>query len=94
MLKQAMPGSPISTISMCITRIGDRWSGGLVVPIKEREQFKEATRTKLVLEIRPEARTSPAYARASCRFGQSPRISCTIGERMWQQRWGAGPQLQ
>jgi hypothetical protein len=21
---------------------------------------------------------------------EAPRISCTIGERMWQQRWGNG----
>jgi hypothetical protein len=58
--------------------------GAFVVPIKERDQFKGATRTKLVLEIAglaPERIVVPASAAA-------PRISCTIGERMWQQRWG------
>jgi hypothetical protein len=58
--------------------------GAFVVPIREREQFKEATRTKLVLEIAgrtPERRVMPAQARA-------PRISCTIGEQMWRDRWG------
>jgi hypothetical protein len=58
--------------------------GAFVVPIREREKFKEAIRTKLVLEIAgrtPEARVVPAS-------GREPRISCTIGERMWQQRWG------
>jgi hypothetical protein len=58
--------------------------GAFVVPIREREKFKEAIRTKLVLEIagrEPEPRVIPAAADA-------PRISCTIGERMWQQRWG------
>jgi hypothetical protein len=57
-----------------------------VIPVRERSQFHSATRTKLVLEIagrRPEARVIPAQARA-------PRISCTIGERMWQDRWGSG----
>ena len=58
--------------------------GAFVIPIKERHQFKEAIRTKLVLEIAgrtPEVRVIPAAA-------GKPRISCTIGERLWQQRWG------
>jgi hypothetical protein len=58
--------------------------GAFVVPIREREQFKEATRTKLVLEIAgrtPERRLVPVQARA-------PRVSCTIGEQMWRDRWG------
>ena len=41
--------------------------GAFVIPIREREQFKEATRTKLVLEIAgrtPERRVVPAQARA------------------------------
>jgi hypothetical protein len=60
--------------------------GSFVIPIKEREKFKEATRTKLVLEVAglaPQPRLMPAAA-------TEPRISCTIGERMWQQRWGRG----
>jgi hypothetical protein len=58
--------------------------GAFVIPIRERDQFKEAIRTKLVLEIAgrtPERRIVPAAAAA-------PRISCTIGERLWQERWG------
>ena len=58
--------------------------GAFVVPIREREKFIEATRTKLVLEIAgrtPEPRVVPASA-------QAPRISCTIGERRWRERWG------
>jgi hypothetical protein len=58
--------------------------GAFVVPIHERKQFIEATRTKLVLEIsgrQPEPRVIPASS-------QAPRISCTIGEKMWQERWG------
>ena len=58
--------------------------GAFVVPIREREQFKEAIRTKLVLEIAgrtPDRHIIPASADA-------PRISCTIGEQLWQQRWG------
>ena len=58
--------------------------GAFVIPIREREKFIEATRTKLILEIagrQGEPRAIPAKADA-------PRISCTIGERIWQQRWG------
>jgi len=57
--------------------------GAFVIPIREREKFIEATRTKLVLEIagrQPEARIAPAASRM--------RVSCTIGERLWQERWG------
>ena len=57
--------------------------GAFVIPIREREKFIEATRTKLVLEIagrQPEPRIVPAASRA--------RVSCTIGERLWQERWG------
>ncbi len=60
--------------------------GAFVVPIREREKFIEATRTKLVLEIagrQPEGRVIPALS-------QTPRVSCTIGEKMWQERWGGG----
>jgi hypothetical protein len=58
--------------------------GAFVIPIHQRDQFKEATRTKLVLEIAglmPQARVQPAATRA-------PRVSCTIGEQMWRDRWG------
>ena len=58
--------------------------GAFVIPIKQRHQFKEAIRTKLVLEIAglmPQPRVVPAAAR-------NARISCTIGEQIWQQRWG------
>ena len=60
--------------------------GAFVVPIRERAKFKDAIRTKLVLDIaqyRGHARVIPAAASA-------PRISCTIGEQMWQRRWGGG----
>jgi hypothetical protein len=58
--------------------------GAFVVPIHERSQFVEATRTKLILEIagrQPEARVMPAAAR-------EPRVNCLIGEKLWQDRWG------
>lgn len=58
--------------------------GSFVIPIRDRDKFVEATRTKLVLEIAgrvPEGRAIPASA-------QQPRVSCTLGERLWQERWG------
>jgi hypothetical protein len=60
--------------------------GAFMLAIKDRNQFVEATRTKLVLEIaglQPPARVIPAAA-------DKPRVSCTIGEKMWQERWGGG----
>jgi hypothetical protein len=58
--------------------------GAFVIPIRERDQFREATRTKLVLEIATREVTPRVIPAAA----DKPRISCTIGERMWQQRWG------
>ena len=58
--------------------------GAFVIPIKERSKFKEATRTKLLQEIAalpPEPRVLPAATTA-------PRMSCMVGETIWQQRWG------
>ena len=57
--------------------------GAFVIPIRERQKFIEATRTKLVLEVagrQPEPQIVPTASRA--------RVSCTIGERLWQERWG------
>lgn len=58
--------------------------GAFVVPIREREKFREAVRTKLVLEI---AQTTPDY-RVIPASAQEPRISCSIGERLRRERWG------
>jgi uncharacterized protein DUF1194 len=58
--------------------------GAFVIAIEERDKFIEATRTKLVLEIAgrvPPARIIPVAA-------DKPRVPCTIGERLWQERWG------
>jgi hypothetical protein len=58
--------------------------GAFVVPIKDRSKFIEATRTKLVLEIA----SSEPLPRVVPTSSQAPRISCLIGEKMWQERWG------
>jgi hypothetical protein len=58
--------------------------GSFVVAIKDRDQFKEAIRSKLVLEVAgrtPERRTVPVA-------GKEPRVPCLVGEKIWQDRWG------
>jgi hypothetical protein len=64
--------------------------GAFVVPIREREKFKDAIRTKLVLDIA----ALPAEPRVIPASAASPRISCTIGEQMWQRRWGNGMDMR
>ncbi|WP_298376861.1 DUF1194 domain-containing protein [uncultured Bradyrhizobium sp.] len=58
--------------------------GSFVVPIKDREKFKEAIRAKLLLEVAgrtPERRIVTAAEK-------QPRVPCLIGEKLWQDRWG------
>jgi uncharacterized protein DUF1194 len=60
--------------------------GSFVVTIKDREKFKEAIRTKLLLEVAgrtPERPVVPAAAQ-----NKEPRVNCLIGEKIWQDRWG------
>lgn len=56
--------------------------GSFVIAIKSRAQFQEAIRTKLVMEI---ADLAPRVVPVQ---DKKPRISCTAGEELWQQRWG------
>jgi hypothetical protein len=58
--------------------------GSFVVSIKDREKFKEAIRTKLLLEVagkQPARRIVPVAEK-------EPRVSCMVGEKIWQDRWG------
>jgi hypothetical protein len=58
--------------------------GSFVVSIKDRDKFKEAIRTKLLLEVagkEPERRIVPVVEK-------EPRVSCLIGEQIWHERWG------
>jgi hypothetical protein len=85
MLKRPMPFSlDIENLDIYYEDCVIGGPGSFVIPIRERAQFKDATRSKLVLEIAgriPEARIVPAQTR-------TPRISCTIGEEMRRQRFG------
>ena len=58
--------------------------GSFVVTVKDRDKFKEAIRSKLLLEVAgrtPEQWVVPVA-------GKEPRVSCLIGEKIWQDRWG------
>ena len=85
MLKRSNPGTmDIEELDIYYEDCVIGGPGAFVVPIRERDQFIVATRTKLVLEIAgltPEPRVVPAAAEA-------PRVSCTIGERRWRERFG------
>jgi hypothetical protein len=58
--------------------------GSFVVAIKDREKFKEAIRTKLLLEVAGLTPDRPVVPVAE----KEPRVSCLIGEKIWQDRWG------
>jgi hypothetical protein len=58
--------------------------GSFVVSIKDRDKFREAIRTKLILEVAgrtPERGIVPVAEK-------EPRVPCLIGEKIWQDRWG------
>ena len=85
MLKRPTPGTmDIENLDVYYEDCVTGGPGSFVIPIRERLQFIEATRQKLVQEIAgyaPERRVLPASA-------DKPRVSCTIGEKLWQERWG------
>ena len=58
--------------------------GSFVVTIKEREKFKEAIRTKLLLEVAGRTPERPIVPVSE----KQPRVNCMIGEKIWQDRWG------
>jgi hypothetical protein len=62
--------------------------GSFVVSIKDREKFKEAIRTKLLLEVAGRAPERPVVPVAEKTVEKEPRVSCLIGEKIWQDRWG------
>jgi hypothetical protein len=58
--------------------------GSFVVSIEDRDKFKEAIRSKLVLEV---AGRTPGH-RIVPVAEKEPRVPCLIGEKIWQDRWG------
>ena len=60
--------------------------GSFVVTIKDRDKFKEAIRTKLLLEVAGRTPERPVVPVAGKE--KEPRVNCMIGEKIWQDRWG------
>ncbi|GAB4069733.1 DUF1194 domain-containing protein [Ancylobacter sonchi] len=64
--------------------------GAFVVPVRGMHEFATAIKTKLVLEIAglmppaPRLGTTPEVHKVAA----EKRVSCSIGERMWMERWG------
>ncbi len=85
MLKRANPGTmDIVNLDVYYEDCVVGGAGAFVIPVRTREKFVEAIRTKMVLEVagrQPQPRVIPASA-------DKPRVSCLIGEQMWQDRWG------
>jgi Protein of unknown function (DUF1194) len=85
MLKRPNPGTmDIENLDVYYEDCVVGGPGSFVLPVRERSQFVEATRTKMILEVAG-LEPSPRVMKASF---DKPRISCTIGEKMWQDRWG------
>ena len=63
--------------------------GAFVIPIRERNEFADATRTKLLLEIAGlEPPQEPRIHRAQVE--KPRRADCEVGEKMWRERWERG----
>ncbi|WP_409189861.1 DUF1194 domain-containing protein [Bradyrhizobium sp. RDM4] len=58
--------------------------GSFVIAIKDREKFKEAIRTKLLMEVAGRTPEHPVVRVAD----KEPRVNCMIGEKIWSDRWG------
>ena len=57
-----------------------------MVPAREREQFREAVKTKIILEVAEHAPPEPLIRPAA---GARPRrANCLAGELRMQNRWG------
>jgi hypothetical protein len=57
--------------------------GAFSLAVQERAKFKEAIRTKLIMEV---ADAQPGATLVPVQTG-APRVPCTIGEQLWRERW-------
>jgi hypothetical protein len=58
--------------------------GAFLVPVREREQFIQAIKTKILLEIAGLAPQEPLLRRVQA----SPPTNCLVGETQWRDRMG------
>ncbi len=63
-------------------------AGAFMIPIKDRDNFIRATRTKLVMEIADLPVIEEGAAVIIPTQQREPRVSCMVGENMWRDRWG------
>jgi hypothetical protein len=57
--------------------------GAFMVPVRERDQFVNAIKTKILLEI---ADLTPPWPKIE-RIQNIPRANCFTGEMQWRERW-------
>jgi hypothetical protein len=58
--------------------------GAFTVPVRERDQFVEAIKTKILLEI---ANLMPEQPSLINRIQSTPPTNCLAGEMQWRDRW-------
>ena len=58
--------------------------GAFMVPVREREQFIQAIKTKILLEVAGLERPGPRLERVQA----EPRANCLVGETQWRDRMG------
>jgi len=86
MLKEATPGFlDIPNLDQYYADCVIGGPGAFIVPARGREQFVEAIRRKLLLEV---AGKMPEERAHTILTAGEPRVSCSIGEKMWSERWG------
>jgi len=62
--------------------------GAFMIPVEQMSEFARAIKTKLVMEVAGLVpRPAPATARIVPVAAAQKRISCTIGEKIWQDHW-------
>ena len=57
--------------------------GSFMVPVRERDQFIEAIKTKILLEVANLVPEQPLIHRIQA----PPRTNCMAGEMQWRDRW-------
>lgn len=59
-------------------------TGAFMIPVRERSEFRSATRRKLVLEISGLVPEAPARVMPAQAAAQPESMDCMVGERMWR----------
>nr|WP_231711049.1 DUF1194 domain-containing protein [Xanthobacter dioxanivorans] len=62
-------------------------AGAFVIPVQHQDEFARAIKTKLVLEVADLAVPAARGSLVMKAVGSQPRISCTIGEKIWMDHW-------